>query len=171
FFDAIALQTFSEWKYDPTDKYVKTEIKHPVEGLAKIFEFTRTQGKKPFEVTLAEEWKSIDKGNWLMLVPPSFPVGMDIYELGTYSSDDKATEKELFKKVRTEVAFEWAQRVAEDVDRTHLKPAKVGPYDALFFEAMVPSQLKKELRWRQWVFMVDNKCYFVVSTILPEMED
>jgi hypothetical protein len=172
FLDAIALQTFAEWKYDPTSKYLHSEVedKTPWEGLA-IFEFTTKKRERPFEVTLADGWKSIDKGNWLMLVPPSFPVGLDIYEMGSYSSDDKAKEKDLLNKVRTEVALEWAQRVAENVDRERLKPAKVGPYEALSFEAMVPSQLNKELRWRQWVFMAENKCYFVVSTILPDLDD
>ena len=35
FLDAIALQTFSEWKYDPSSKYVKTEGQpdSPVKGL------------------------------------------------------------------------------------------------------------------------------------------
>ncbi len=169
--DAIALQTFSEWRYDPTSKYFKSEVESesPVQGLA-MFEFTQAKRQKPFQVDLAKGWQSIDKGNWLMLVPPNFPVGMDIYEMGTYSSDDKTTTKDLFNKVRTEVALEWAKRVRQDASQKDLKSVKVGPYEALFFESMVPSQLGKEIHWRQWVFMNDDKCYFVVSTILPELE-
>jgi hypothetical protein len=172
FLDAIALQTQSEWRYDPTSKFFKSEVKDepPVEDLA-IFEFTKTKRAKPFEVALAEGWKAVDKGNWLMLIPPMFPVGMDIYELGTYSSDDKAKQSDLLKKVQMEVALEWARRVNWDAEPKKLKIAKVGPYEALFFTAMIPSQLEKDIRWRQWVFMVDNKCYFVVSTILPEFEN
>lgn len=172
FLDAIALQTHSQWKYDPSDKYFKSEVKHdtPVEGLA-IFEFTKTERKKPFDVTLAKGWKRLDKGNWLMLVPPTFPVGLDIYEMGTYSTDDKAKQADLLKKVQREVSLEWARRVSKDAAPEKLKTTKVGLYDALFFEAMIPSQLNKEIRWRQWVFMVDSKCYFVVSTILPELEE
>lgn len=172
FLDAIALQTSSEWKYDPSSKYFKSELEHKtqVENLA-MFEFTVTNREKPFEVTLADGWNAIDKGNWVMHVPPSFPVGLDIYEMGTYSSEDKATENDFRNQVRTAVALEWAQRVKQNAVLDDLKPAKIATFDALFFESMVPSQLNKEIRWRHWVFMADNKCYFVVSTILPEFED
>ncbi len=172
FLDALALQTFSQWKYDPTSKYFRSIDKQesPVNGLA-IFEFTRTEREKPFEVTLATGWMAVDRGNWLMLVPPTFPLGADIHEMGTYSSDDKEAEKDLLRKVPTEIALEWAKRVHKDATREDLKPSNVGSYDALFFESMAPSKLEKDVRWRQWVFMVDRRCYFVVSTILPEYED
>jgi len=172
FLDAIALQTLSEWKYDPTNKHVKSDVKDrgPVKGLA-IFEFREKPREKPFTVTLADGWQSEDKGHWLMLIPPSFPVGMDIYEMGTYSADDKADEEDLSKKVRAEVALEWAKRVHPDAEPDDMRPAKVGQYEALSFEALVPSQLGKDLRWRQWVFMAGDKCYFVVSTILPDLDD
>ncbi len=172
FLDAIALQTHAAWKYDPSSKFLQSEVKgdSPVEGLA-IFEFVRTKREKPFEITLAEGWKSIDQGNWVMHVPPDFPVGMDIYEMGTYSSADAGSAKEFLDKVRADVALEWAQRVNEDAKSEDIKPAKVGSYDALYYESMIPSQLDKEIRWRQWVLVVDQKCYFVVSTILPELDD
>jgi hypothetical protein len=171
FLDAIALQTSSRWKYDSTGKYIQGDGGNgPVEGLA-IFEFTATHREKPFEVTPAKGWKSTDKGNWMMYVPPMFPVGMDIYELGDYSSDDKTQEKELLAKVPIEVSLEWARRAKDKVDRKELKPAKVGPYDALYFETRMTLQGGMEIRWRQWVFMAGNRCYFVVSTILPELED
>jgi hypothetical protein len=35
---------------------------------------------------------------------------------------------------------------------------------------MAASKLGQEIRWRQWVFLVENRCYFVVSTILPELD-
>lgn len=169
--DAIALQTFSQWRYDPSGKYFQSDVEGeaPPNDLA-IFEFIPTKRDKPFAVTLADGWKPVDKGHWLMLVPPAFPVGMDIYEMGTYSSSDKATEKEFLQRIRADVAVEWAQRVKEDVAQEDMKQAKVGAFDALHFEAMVPSQLGKEIRWRQWVFMDGNKCFFIVSTILPEHE-
>lgn len=172
FLDAVALQTFAEWNYDPTTKYVKSSVKSPgpIKELA-IFEFTKTHREKPFTVTLADGWKSEDKGHWLMLIPPSFPVGMDIYEMGTYSADAAEDQADLLQKVRSEVAVEWAKRVHPEAEAEDMHPARVGDYEALYFETMVPSQLKKDLRWRQWVFMVDDKCYFIVSTILPEFDD
>jgi hypothetical protein len=139
-------------------------------GLA-IFEFTKTKREKPFDVTLADGWRAVDMGNWVMHVPPGFPVGMDIYEMGTYSSDEKATNQDFANQIRSAVALEWAQRVNEKAKQKDLKPFKVGTFDALFYESMIPSQLDKEIRWRQWVLIVDDKCYFIVSTILPELED
>ena len=147
--DAIALQTFSQWKYDASSKYFSSEVPHkaPVEGLA-IFEFTKAKREKPFEVTLAEGWKAIDKGNWVMHVPPDFPVGMDIYEMGTYSSPETTTGPEFADKIRSAVALESAQRVNEKATPGDLKPAKVGTFDALYYESMIPSQLDKEVKWR-----------------------
>jgi hypothetical protein len=172
YMDAIALQTFSTWKYDPSSTYFKSDIQGgpPVRDLA-IFEFTRTQRAKPYQVTLAEGWKAIDKGSWLMLVPPKFPVGMDVYEMGTYSSDKNIDPRGFSGQIRTAVALEWAHRVREDAREEDLQAAHVGPYDALYFESLIPSQLGKDVRWRQWVFMVDHQCYFIVSTILPELDD
>lgn len=170
YLDAIALQTKSQWKYDPTSKYFQSEVESgPVEDLA-IFEFTKTDRAKLFQVTLPKGWRSIDKGNWMMYVPPIFPLGMDIHELGTYSSDGK-TEKDLLRRVPGEVSMEWAKRTKDVVDPKEIKPAKVGPYEALYFETMMPLQDRSTVRWRQWVFMVDNKCYCAISTIYPQFEE
>lgn len=168
-FDTLALQTKSTWRYDPTDKHFQSDVPGAVTDLA-IFEFTAAKHEHPYEVTLSEGWKAEDQGHWLMLIPPDFPVGLDIYQVGTYSADDKAEEAKLFEKVRTDVSLQWAERVAEGVTAEKLKPAKVGPYEALYFESMIPSQLGKDIRWRQWVFMAEDRCFFVVSTILPELD-
>lgn len=176
FLDAIAMQSFSQWKYDPSSKYFKSGIRagvkrgDPVSGIA-IFEFTEAPREKPYSVTLAEGWKAEDKGHWQMYIPPEFPVGLDIYEVGVYSAEDAADSEKLFKRVRAEVSRQWAGRVSENVAEMDFRDTKVGSYDALYYEAMIPSQFGKKIRWRQWVFMVDNKCYFVVSTIFPELEE
>ena len=172
FLDSIALQTFSEWKYDSTNKYLKDEGKKDalIERLA-IFEFSKTKRAVPYAIELAGKWKAFNKGNWVMHVPPSFPVGMDIYQMGTYSSDDKLSEPDFANAIRSAVALDWAQRVNEKATVNDFTRAKVGKYDALFYESMIPSQLNKDLKWRQWVFMADNRCFFIVSTILPEFED
>jgi len=170
YLDVIALQTKSKWKYDPTSKYFHSEVETgPVKDLA-IFEFTKTDRVKPFRVTLPKGWRSIDKGNWMMYVPPVFPLGVDIHELGTYSSDDK-TDKDLLKRVPREVSMEWAKRAKDEVGPKEIKPAKVGSYDALYFETMMPLRDGSTVRWRQWVFMVDNKCYCAISTIYPQCEE
>ena len=172
FLDAIALQTFSEWKYDPTDKFFESDVNiaKRVDGPA-IFEFTRTKREKPFKIEVADGWTPNNMGNWIMYVPPQFPVGMDIYEMGTYSTDDQADPKAFFEEIRSAVALEWATRVFPKAVKQDLTVAKVGPYEALHFDKLLKGQDKKEIHWRHWVFMVGNKCYFVVSTILPRLED
>lgn len=169
--DAIALQTSSEWKYDPSSKHFHSEVeKGPVDGIA-IFEFTAAKRPKPYQVSVPKGWKTVDHGNWMMYVPPQFPVGMDIHELGTYSADDKTKEKELLQRVRLEVSLMWANQAQDQVQQQDLKPVKLGPYDALYFETLMPLRTGDKMRWRQWTFMVDNRCFFVISTILPRLED
>ena len=56
----------------------------------------------------------------------------------------------MLKKVVTEVSLEWANRVKDDADPKDLKRAKVGPYDALYFETIVPLRDGATIRWRQW---------------------
>ncbi|HJT30630.1 MAG TPA: hypothetical protein VJ783_01090 [Pirellulales bacterium] len=171
--DAIALQTFSQWKYDPSSKYFDSDVHggSAVGGVA-IFEFLPAEREVPFEVTLSEGWKSIDKGNWVMFVPPNFPVGMDVYRMGTYSTDDAEDTAGFLDEMRAEVGFEWARRVGQTPPRPNdFRPAKVGEYDALFFEAVPESPDGKQIHWRQWSFMVDNHCYCAISTILPQLDE
>ena len=168
--DGIALQTFSEWKYDREKQFIQTAKAQdkPIVGVVN-FHFQRAKRKKPFTVKLADDWTMNDKGHWVMYSPPSFPVGMDIYEFGRYSTkqEDKAA---FFEKVRSDVALEWAERVNPGTMLDDLKPEKVGKYEALYFEKLLKGNGKK-IRWRHWVFMVDDRCFFVVSTIPPNLED
>ena len=134
--DAIALQTSSTWSYRKEDQFLGSKVEEKkAQGDIIIVHFQKTKRAKPYEVTLARDWKSEDRGHWTACIPPTMPVGMDIYEVGTYSAKDKAKEPELFERVRKAVALEWAQRVKQDAQADDLKPAKVGPFDALFFEA------------------------------------
>ena len=168
--DAIALQTFSEWKYDREKQFVQTDTVQdkPIKGVVNIH-FQRAERKKPFSVKLAEDWTMEDMGHWVMYAPPDFPVGMDIYEFGRYSTkrDDKQA---FFEKIRSEVSLEWARRVSPEASADDLKPGKVGKYETLFYETLLKGNGKK-FRWRQWVFMVEDRCFFVVSTIPPNLDD
>jgi len=169
--DAIALQTSSEWKSETTGKFVRDETNtgKPVIGVA-IFEFKKTNRKKPYQVKLGEGWKVVDHGNWVKHVPPVFPVGMDIYELGTFTTDD-ADKAKFLRELPYDVSLDWARKVNQQAKLDDLKTAKVGPFDAVYYEAMIPSQAGKDIRWRQWVFVAGDRCYFVVSTIFPDFED
>jgi len=169
--DSIALQTFSTWNYRKEDQFLSSakEEKEAQKEII-IIHFAKTERAKPYEVTLAKDWVSEDRGHWTACRPSTVPVGMDIYEYGTYSTKDKAKEPELWERVRKEVALEWAQRVKKGAKADELKPAKVGSFDALFFESMIDARTGGQVHWRHWVFMVGNKCYFIVSTIFPEDE-
>lgn len=171
FLDAIALQTATSWKYDASGEQINDETGDgkALEDIA-VYKFTQHDRTKPFEVVLAKDWKQEDKGSWIMLIPPSFPVGMDIYEMGTYSAKDPKKQAELMIRVRQEMSLEWARRIGKPTKPENLKPAKVGAYDALYYETTIPSQLEKDITWRQWVFTAGDQCYFIVSTILPDLE-
>lgn len=174
--DAIALQTFSNWSYRKEDQFVTSTVPDAkADDHVVIISFDPVKPPlrkvKPFTVELAKDWKAEDRGHWLACIPPTFPAGMDVYQLGTYSTTKKDGNSKLITKVRQEVALEWARRVKPDATAAELQPAKVGDFDALHFDAMVPSRGSKEVRWRHWVFMMDNACYFIVSTIFPEMEE
>ena len=173
FLDRIALQASATWKHDTTGKFISdtTGGNKPLKDIA-IFEFSESgKAKRPYEVTLEKGWKTVDHGHWVMHVPPDFPIGMDIYQMGTYTPEDVEVTPEFIRKTRADISLSWAQRVRPETESKDLIPAKVGSYEALYFEAMIPSQLEKEIKWRQWVFFVGNDAYFIVSTILPEFED
>lgn len=168
--DTLALQTSSQWKYDPSSKHFHSDAEQgEVAGLG-IFEFTPTQRAKPYQVTLPKGWKADDRGHWVMYTSPKFPLAVDIHDLGTFSTDDPTQEKEFLERVPREVSLMWANRAKDNVRPEDLQPAKVGPYDALYFETMMPLRDGPTVRWRQWTFLVDHHCFFVVSTILPQLE-
>jgi hypothetical protein len=171
FLDAISLQTHSKWHYDPTGNFIRSQSKNskPVKDVA-VFEFIKAEVQKPYQVTLANGWQSVDRGNWVMCKPPTAPVGMDIYELGSYSADDGAKTKELLQRIPTEIALEWARRVKPQATSAELKKTKVGEFDAILFEASLKSKAGSEVHWRHWVFMADSHCYLFLSTIFPDKE-
>ncbi len=171
FLDVIALQTSSTWSYrKEKQQYSTTDKAGKMSESVAVISFDPVKRSKPYEVKLAEGWKAEDRGHWMAYIPKEVPFGMDIYELGTYSTDKKDADAALFTDIRQAQSLEWAQRVKKSVKAEDLKPAKVGDFDALFYEAMVPSQLGADVHWRQWIFMVGNKCYFIVSTIMPDEE-
>lgn len=168
--DSLALQTFTKWSYDPSSKYLDSNINHggPVNNLA-MFEFVPTKRELPYELVLAKGWKAVEKGNWVMYVPPSFIVGMDIHNMGRYSTD-VVDDGEFLASIPREVSLEWARRVGQMVAADRLSDAKVGPYDAVFFETVLDTKDGQKLHWRQWAFMVDDVCYAVISTIFAPLD-
>ena len=171
FLDQIALETSTKWSNEKTGKFILTDKKmdKPMEKCLCI-EFSPTKRDKTFEIALAKGWRVIEHGCWTQCIPPSFPVGMDVYEMGKYSCDANESESELKRKIPKAVVLDWAHRVKPDAAEKDLFAGKVGNYDAVCFDTMIKSKMGGEIRWRQWGFMVGNQAYMVLSTIFPEKE-
>jgi len=163
FLDAIALQTNAEWKYVTESKALHSNSQTPLDGVA-CFEFTQSKKSNlTFSIKVPGGWVIRKGGNRLMCVPPSFPVGIDFWEVGTYSleKDGGTTMEDIVR----DIALDWARRAKPDASADSLKATKVGANNAQFFETRVPSRTGIELVWKQWVFSSANHCYFVISTL------
>lgn len=160
--DAIALQTSSTWAYVTESDSLKSDSKTPVGGIVCI-EFSPTESRLELSVEIPPGWSVRDVGNRRMCAPPTFPVGIDFYHMGTYSFDgDRAAGME---KIVKSIALDWASRVKEGTSENDLGQKRIGAYDALTFETTIPSRLGMDLIWRHWVFAAEDRCYFVVSTL------
>jgi hypothetical protein len=150
-FDSIARQTRSSWTYDPKlDYWVFSNPPMPV----------------PFEISLAKGWKSEDRGEYVFYGPPSAPVGMDIYMMGTYSAPEK--EEDLFNKVQEDLALRFAKNFKKDVTVGEMSNVKVGRHVALHFKISAP---QTGVIWRQWILVDSGAAIAIVSAIKPEVEN
>jgi hypothetical protein len=171
FLDAIALQTFSEWSYDKDAQFRSAPNYVLRQEAAATITFSPVQNRqKRFQLTLAEGWKAQDRGNWLMLIPPTAPAGMDIYELGSYSTEKAEDQAALMTKVRWEIALMWAKRVNPKATEADLKPVKVETFDSLYYQTMTASAEGRDIRWRHWTLTTKRQCFLIVSAVFPEEE-
>ena len=92
---------------------------------------------------------------------------MDIYMLGSYSSDKKDDEAALFKKVRDNLALRFGTFFKENLQIKDMDKVAVGKVEALHFTTVVP---KTGIVWRQWVFVDSGMAFAIVSAIKPEQE-
>ncbi len=171
FLDVIALETGSTWRYDPEAKASSTAGNTEAIENCAAFNFEEADRKPPFKVKIADGWKKRTRAHSVIFVPPNFPVGMDIYQMGSYSADSKDKETQVLKEAPRNLALSWAKSLKKEAGPDDFKPAKVGKYDAVYFEADLKARNGEMIRWRQWTFMVGNKCYMVHSTIVPKLED
>ncbi len=162
FLDEIATQTHTEWRYVVESPTLESTSSKPVEDVA-CFEFTNGGSRLDFSVRVPEGWTIRDGGNRLMCAPPTFPVGIDFYEAGTYSFGNAAAN--AMERIVDDVALEWARRASPQAKISDMTFARVGGFNARYFQTRVASRFGGELNWRQWVFCVGNRCYFVVSTL------
>jgi hypothetical protein len=172
FLDAIALQTFSEWSYDKDSQFgsAPNSVLRQMDAAAAIT-FTPVQNRqKRFQLTLAEGWKAQDRGNWLMLIPPTAPAGMDIYELGSYSPEKGEDQAALMTRVRHAIALMWAKRVNPTATEADLKPVKVESFDSLYYKTRTASAEGRDISWRHWALTTKSQCFLIVSAVFPEEE-
>lgn len=147
-FDTIAVQTKTVWTYDAKRNY---------------WLFTPAENSPSFEIKLADGWTSEHRGIYIGYKPSTFPVGMDIYQLGSYSSDDPKDEAKLFSEIRDDLALRFASGFNKDIKPGKMKKVKVDGVDALYFESPAPQ--RKEIIWRQWAFVKNGKGFVIVSSL------
>jgi len=145
--DTIATQTESSWSYDSkTDYWV----------------FAKPAATKPFSLTLAEGWTANDRGIYVGYKPPTFPVGMDIYYYGVYSSDDASQQEPTWKRIRNSWATGFASRLKPGVTISEMKPVSVDGVESLYFESPTP---RPGGMWRQWSLVKNGHAFVIVSTL------
>jgi hypothetical protein len=151
--DVLARQVNCSWRYNHDTGYWVFE-KKPMDP--------------PFTLKMAKGWNRRDQGNHVVFVPPIAPVGMDVYLMGHYSSDDPAKLHEVFAEALKHVSKLFAQRFKEDVTEADFAPEKVCGEAALYFTVPMPRDPK--LKWRQWAFIKNGWCFLIVSVISDENE-
>lgn len=143
----IALQTKSSWVYDSRTDY---------------WTFAKPAAPKPFSLKLADKWTSGDRGFYVSYRPPSYPVGMDIYYYGSYSSEDPSQQTVMWERVRDSWATGFASRLRRGVKISEMQPASVDGVEALYFQAPAP---RPGVMWRQWVLVKNGHAFVIVSTL------
>ncbi len=150
-FDAVAVQTQTFWSYDAKRNY---------------WLFTPTQNSSTYNIKIADGWTSRNEGIYVGYKPPTFPVGMDIYQLGSYSAQETKNEVKLFNDIRENLALRFAKGFNPNVKAKDMQIVKVDEADALYFEAPAPK--REDVMWRQWVFVKNGKAFAIVSSLMKK---
>lgn len=151
--DVLARQVDCSWHYNHDTGYWVFE-KKPMD--------------LPFTMEIAQGWSRRNEGNMVVFVPPIAPVGMDVYVIGHFSSEDPAKYEKVVADVRRHVSKPFAQRFRPDFTEAEFKLEKVSGETALYFSAPTPRDSK--LTWRQWAFVKKGWCFLIVSVISEENE-
>ncbi len=149
-FDTLARQTQTSWSYSDKDT---------------AWVFAKPALATPFKFDLAKEWKQEDRGLYVFCKPPDAPVGMDIYQLGSYSFE-KDADKEMLK-IRDEIALRFLSRINPDIKVDDMKKVTIDGAEAVHVETPAP---KEGVTWRQWVFVKDGRAYAIVSALDNDKE-
>lgn len=151
--DDLARQVKCSWHYNHDTGYWVFDKKIP---------------PPPFTLKIAEGWTNRDDGQSIVFIPPIAPVGLDVYVMGHYSSDEPAKLVEVFADARKHVSILFARNFKPDVSEKDFSTEKVCGEKALFFSATSPRDPK--IKWRQWAFVKNGWCFVIVSAIREENE-
>lgn len=168
FLEAIAKQTGSSWRYDPSGKFIHTDKKlsKPIKNTA-IFEFKKEVQPSipPYTVNIPADWKAVRKGGVTFFAASNEQPTADIYEFGSYSGANPDEEAQLRRELPSEIAWTWAKMIKPSATKGDLKQSKVGKYDAVMFDTVVSGKENQQITWRNWGFVVGNRGFAILSTI------
>jgi len=148
-FETIARQTRSTMHYDQAEDF---------------WVFDPPAMPLPYSLETPQGWRVEDIGLFVKYVPPSQPVGMDVYMLGTYST---ANDPSLANKIRDALAEQFAGGLDPQATAAKMKPIRVADVEALYFECPAP---RPGITWRQWSLIDHGQAILVVSTLAKENE-
>jgi hypothetical protein len=149
--DSIAWQTGSSWKYQPETRY---------------WVFAKPAAGDPYTLSVPDGWTKNKRSTYVSYRPSNFPVGLDVYWLGSYSDPDSNKERELWTRVRDAAAIWFGSKFKSDVSVNEMRKTTVADVDALYFESPAP---RPNVIWRQWALVHDGKAFVIVSS-LPNSE-
>ena len=112
FLDNVAAQTKATWEHTSDEKKLDSEIKEL--NLTKdvaAFKLTTTDSTNTYEIDLAPDWKVEDRGMIDSYKPKICPIGLDIYDLGLFSTDDTEDLNKFYQKVKSGVSLQFAEIV------------------------------------------------------------
>ena len=151
--DTLALQAGCGWHYDHETGY---------------WVFEKKNLKYPFTLKTADGWQRREEGARVVFIPPSAPVGMDVYTMGHCSSEDPAKLPGLLTNAVKQISMTFARQFKANVDDTDFTAETVCGEPARYFSAPTPRDPK--LKWRQWAFVKNGWCFIIVSVISEENE-
>ncbi|MEW6349449.1 MAG: hypothetical protein AB1646_10340 [Thermodesulfobacteriota bacterium] len=160
FFDAIARQTGTRWKYGITEKG------------GGGWRFSKPPLPLPYSLTVPEGWTVNDNEGFMISYRPPpgryHPAeGMDVYIKGTYSAE-KEVRNSLFIRVRDEIALSLAKPADKDITAKVMARTTVDGTEALFWEYKNP---QRPITGRLWAFVKDGKAFAFFSAMGNENED
>jgi len=153
--DCLARQVKCSWTYNFDTGY---------------FVFEKGPMPYPHSLHLQPSWTTRDQGSCIVYLPPTAPVGMDVYILGRVTAAEKGREESLQLIVRDSVARKMARNFKQDLSDSDFSDVQVDGVNASYFEVLLPQPNRSPIRWRQWSLVKRSWSILIVSAISSENE-